>query len=195
MAWRLAKSLTKLREQINAAHPARSKVSDGSIGDQAHSTRTSDHNPDNQGRVCAVDITHDLANGADGRELSRRLTADPRMKYVIFGGVIFKARTGQWEPYRGSNPHNKHVHISVKADSADDETPWDLAASSTPKARHTLKRGHKGPAVGELQKALGVPVDDNFGAQTENAVREFQAHHGLTVDGIAGKNTLDLLFK
>ena len=34
MAWRLAKSLEKLRSQVNAKHPKRSKASDGAIGDE-----------------------------------------------------------------------------------------------------------------------------------------------------------------
>lgn len=34
MAWRLAKSLVTLREQVNALSPNRSRVSDGTIGDK-----------------------------------------------------------------------------------------------------------------------------------------------------------------
>lgn len=45
MAWRLAKSLVQLREQINALSPNRSKVSDGTIGNAAHSARTSNQAP------------------------------------------------------------------------------------------------------------------------------------------------------
>jgi|HigsolmetaAR201D_1030396.scaffolds.fasta_scaffold15936_2 hypothetical protein len=49
MAWRLARSLEQLRRQIDAAYPGRSKASDGTIGDVAHSQRNSDHNPDAYG--------------------------------------------------------------------------------------------------------------------------------------------------
>ena len=126
--WRLAKSLTQLRKQINEAHPARSKVSDGSVGDTRHQAKGkgSDHNPNAQGIVTAIDITHDPASGIDGKELNKSLIADPRTKYVIFAGRIWKARTGKWETYRGANKHDKHVHISVKAESADDDQPWNL---------------------------------------------------------------------
>lgn len=131
-SWRLAKSLEKLRDQLNTQFPFRSKVSDGSIGDQAHAARESDHNPNAQGVVTAIDITHDPAHGVDGNILSRELTKDPRMKYVIWNREIFKARTGQWEAYRGANPHNHHAHISVLADKCDDTSSWTLANQLEP---------------------------------------------------------------
>src|SRR6266542_3302920 len=98
MSWRLAKALEQLRLQINTSFPLRSKVSDGSIGDTAHSNRASDHNPNAAGVVTAIDVTHDVAHGVDGHTLSRQLIKDKRTKYVIFSGEIWKARTGKWEP-------------------------------------------------------------------------------------------------
>jgi len=59
-----------------------------------------------------------------------------------------------------------------------------------------LARGSRGPEVTELQKRLQMlgyvvgPIDGIFGRQTESAVRLFQKEHGLTVDGIAGRNTI-----
>lgn len=60
-----------------------------------------------------------------------------------------------------------------------------------------LKRGDQGNAVKELQVELinaGMDLstygaDGDFGAETERAVKAFQSKYGLTVDGIAGKNT------
>ena len=52
-----------------------------------------------------------------------------------------------------------------------------------------LRMGSRGPAVAELQRALGIPADGVFGRQTRGAVRAFQAAHGLEVDGIAGPIT------
>lgn len=129
MTWRLARSLETLRDQINAAHPNRSKASDGSIGDAAHAARKSEHNPDANGVVRAIDITHDPSGGVDGAVLSRQLISDSRAYYVIFAGEIYKSRTGQWEPYRGPNRHDHHVHISVVGDAHgyDDTVPWKLS--------------------------------------------------------------------
>lgn len=189
MAWRLAKSLVKLREQVNAAYPSRSKISDGSIGDQLHASRASDHNPDNLGRVTAIDITHDPANGVDGQKLSNQLIADKRAKYVIFAGRIWKARTGQWEPYRGSNRHDKHVHISVTSEMADYDSPWDIARLPDAPTQPTLRLGSKGQDVRLLQEKLSVPIDGVFGPKTAASVEKFQRQQGLTADGVVGAAT------
>lgn len=130
--WRVAGSLDRLREQVNEKWPSRSKISDGSIGDAAHASRTSDHNPwlrvAGIGVVTALDLTHDPTHGPSGDQLAQSLITDPRVKYVIFNRRIWKARTGTWEPYRGPNPHNHHVHVSVKSEAAhfDNRSDWSL---------------------------------------------------------------------
>jgi len=135
--WRLAKSLEQLRSQVNTASPKRSKVSDGTIGDAAHASRSSDHNPwikDSKGVgvVSAMDITHDPGDGVDGNILSRALIKDSRVKYVIFNSQIWKVRTGKWERYTGSNAHKQHVHVSVNPESLDDVRPWPWPVSVAP---------------------------------------------------------------
>jgi hypothetical protein len=136
MAWRLAKSLEKLRSQVNAKHPKRSKASDGAIGDEKHASRDSDHNPwvkdGKMGVVTAIDITNDPANGCDAHKLADQLRTkkDPRIKYVISNGRIFSATQDpwMWRPYSGSNKHVKHMHISVNASKVlfDDTVEWDI---------------------------------------------------------------------
>ncbi len=133
MAWRVARSLDVLLGQINTRFPQRSKASDGSIGDRAHAATKSEHNPDHLGIVRARDFTHDPAHGVDIDRLSDELAAsrDPRIRYIIANALILDSRPGnrpwQWVKYAGSNPHTKHLHLSVVADArADDPRPWDL---------------------------------------------------------------------
>lgn len=190
MAWRLAKSLIKLRTQINDRWPNRSKISDGSIGDEAHSARASDHNPDSRGIVCAIDITKDDANGPDLHLLAEALTNDQRTKYLIYTARIWKARTQKWEPYRGPNKHNHHLHVSVQAQTADDERTWQLTTDITPLSYPVLEFGARGQAVRELQERLraanfSLAVDGAYGRATEAAVRNFQLREGLASTGIA----------
>jgi len=54
----------------------------------------------------------------------------------------------------------------------------------------TLRMGSRGPAVAQMQQALGIAADGIYGAGTARAVRRFQSANGLTVDGIAGPVTL-----
>ncbi|WP_434616451.1 DNA/RNA non-specific endonuclease [Azospirillum sp. B2RO_4] len=139
-SWRVAKSLLVLREQVNAQAPDRNKGSDGTIGDAAHASRNSDHNPwvtdGAAGVVTAMDITHDPRGGCDAGALAAAIVAskDDRVKYVIWDRRIANHATidGQpawaWRPYTGANPHNKHVHISVLSEKVqyDNEKEWQL---------------------------------------------------------------------
>lgn len=113
---RLANSLVRLRDQVNAAYPGRSTASDGWIGNAAHAASASDHNPNSQGVVCALDLTNDPANGFDVHALAERLRVNrhPNLRYIISNRRIASAGTNwNWQPYYGSNAHDKHAHFSV----------------------------------------------------------------------------------
>jgi peptidoglycan hydrolase-like protein with peptidoglycan-binding domain len=137
--WRLAGSLIQLRTEVNAVAPNRSKASDGAIGNAAHAASRSDHNPQQDGVVCALDVTHDPANGADCHAWAERVrtSGQPCLKYVIFAGRIASVTRGlEWRAYTGSNPHTSHMHVSVgrggdgrSTEPYDDETSWGIAAA------------------------------------------------------------------
>jgi peptidoglycan hydrolase-like protein with peptidoglycan-binding domain len=50
-----------------------------------------------------------------------------------------------------------------------------------------------GNAVAQLQSALHLTPDGDFGPETEAAVKRLQARHGLTVDGVVGPATWSLI--
>lgn len=130
-AWTLAPALSALLREVNARWPHRSKASDGTIGDTAHAARQSEHNPDSRGIVRAVDIT---VAGIDKAALLRAVIGDSRVHYVISDRKIY-SRSNGWTPaaYYGANPHDKHVHISLRnrtSESADWATV-DKAAADT----------------------------------------------------------------
>ncbi len=131
--WRLAPSLIALVAEADRRKPTRSRLSDGSIGDTAHSARTSDHNPAD-GWVCAVDLDDDGDStpilGVDLLVNHLVASRDPRVKYVIRNGRIWQPSTG-WRTYTGINAHRQHAHISIWNTPAarDDVSAWWPPAS------------------------------------------------------------------
>jgi len=109
--------------QATALKPARKKISDGLLPSAAHIKQNpnSDHNTG-----LAVDLTHDPKNGIDCAEIFEKLKEDERVSYLIFNKKIWsraKAKSGN-RVYTGSNPHNKHLHISINANKSNDTSPW-----------------------------------------------------------------------
>ena len=109
--------------QATALKPLRKKASDGLLPSAAHIKQSpaSDHNTG-----LAVDLTHDPKNGIDCVDIFEKLKDDKRVKYLIFQGKIWskeKAKQGN-RKYTGSNPHNKHLHISIVDTHSNDVSPW-----------------------------------------------------------------------
>lgn len=201
---RNAPAILQLRRQCNELWPQRSKANDGMLGDARHQQRKSDHNPNSAGVVTAVDITHDPRNGCHAGEVAESIRAsrDPRVKYIIWNRRIMSGEgqsepAWKWRKYTGENPHDRHVHVSVRGPAKfwDDTSAWAVqprAADPTePEVveRPLLKLGSKGEAVEYVQHALGVTEDGRFGPQTELAVEEFQRKRKMPVDGIVGPYT------
>ena len=107
-----------LREQIDDAFIDRDRNSDGWIGDARHQLRVSDHCPDENGWVRAIDIDKDLRSHKSAAfDLADQLRicgkTDKRIKYVIFNHKIASQKSKfEWKPYTGINPHEHHIHIS-----------------------------------------------------------------------------------
>ena len=106
--------------QATALRPKRKKASDGLLPSAAHITQSpnSDHNTG-----YAVDLTHDPVFGINCVELFIKLQEDKRVKYLIFQGRIWSQDKGVLK-YTGSNPHNKHLHISIKDGHGNDTSEW-----------------------------------------------------------------------
>ena len=132
--WNLAPCLVALFAEADRRDPTRDDSSDGSIGNAEHAARSSDHNPAD-GWVCAGDIDDDQDEPSPGVHLLRQhlvASRDPRVKYLIHEGTIWKAYENRglpaWQPqvYTGFNAHKSHLHISVwnTPDARDDTGPW-----------------------------------------------------------------------
>lgn len=146
MAWRLVRSLDTLRAQVKAAAPravppATPAAAWGTVGDLAHQSGTSDHNPavykalGSTPVVCAADFPHAPALGLDGHAFTEALrqSRDPRIGYVIFDGRIFSSTNAPWtwRTYTGSDRHGDHWHVSgVHTALADDTRPWRMPGAA-----------------------------------------------------------------
>jgi hypothetical protein len=110
-------------KQATALFPKRSKLSDGLLPSAAHikASPNSDHNTG-----LAVDLTHDPKNGIDCAVIFEKLKEDNRVDYLIFDKKIWsRARRKEGNrKYTGSNPHSKHLHISINSANASDTSPW-----------------------------------------------------------------------
>lgn len=144
MAWRAARSLTTLHQQLRAGAPRAAAGTPaaawGLIGDLAHTT--GDHVPKDfpgwgNDIVTAADFPHAPALGLDSRKVldDIRRSKDPRVKYGISMGQMYSSygvtKNGvyippfTWRDYSGSDGHFTHGHLSVVGDSrADGTQPW-----------------------------------------------------------------------
>lgn len=118
-----------LLAQATARWPGRSRASDGICPSPTHSSQnpTSDHELGN-----AVDLTHDPAHGCDAHAWARDLVErrDRRVTYIISNKRIVSSlpvggyAAWTWRNYTGANPHQSHVHVSIKSASRGDCSPW-----------------------------------------------------------------------
>ena len=139
MIWRLAAAADTLRNQVNTRYPNRDRRSDGTIGDQAHRRRISDHNPDKQGFVMALDLDEDGWPAhvfADQLIAYMRTSNDTRIKNVVYENRVASGtykdvkgqppRYWQWRPAKGMG-HEHHIHISFNVNARYDARPFPLA--------------------------------------------------------------------
>lgn len=147
MAWQVAKGLEAFRDKVNRRWQNRDKKSDGTIGDTAHQSRTSGHNPDDTPgsepswdgdsdtlqEVRAWDMDKDLGEpGTTAQMLVDHLIKLPGLskiiRYIIFNRKMYHSRDNfAPTPYEGDNPHTEHVHFeSAWTQEADNNTTFDF---------------------------------------------------------------------
>jgi peptidoglycan hydrolase-like protein with peptidoglycan-binding domain len=85
------------------------------------------------------------------------------------------------------SPPPSALPVATHHQASDAATTSDVASSTSTEAPAG------GNAVEQLQSALHLPVDGDFGPETEAAIRRLQARHGLTVDGIVGPATWSVI--
>lgn len=142
MGWVLTQNMVRLRTELNQLGPNRDRTTDGSVGDLAHQSSPSGHNPDLTGypewadgdsldEVRAIDVDKDgpWLYGQSMEKIVQHLVMRGRkgdpipLAYIIYNRRIWGWFNG-WatQTYNGDNPHDKHAHFSgdysQKADNA-----------------------------------------------------------------------------
>jgi hypothetical protein len=129
---RLSKAAIQLREQFDDTFPDRDRTSDGWIGDTRHAARPSDHNPNAENWVLAIDVDRDVSGKskpdlmpdiADQIRILCKSKKERRITYIIFDGRIASSKKNwAWREYTGANKHNHHCHISFSEESVNDSS-------------------------------------------------------------------------
>jgi hypothetical protein len=149
--------MENLRNQINQwarnNNAKRDTESDGSIGDVAHQSSRSGHNPDdtpgslpewdgdpdNTPEVRAIDVDSDLnIPGTNMQALVNHIVAKRpwTLRYVIYNRKIAEAANDwKWRDYGGSDPHTGHAHFSgAYTQAADNDTSYNYKLEEIPVA-------------------------------------------------------------
>lgn len=123
---------------------------------------------------------------------------DVMFRYIVRNGLLDELQRFDWAGFaRGYNgPAYKKFAYHTKLAAA-----YKLYAGQeapTSPASGMLRMGSAGKRVRELQGLLvranfPVKVDGDFGPSTREALRGFQKSNGLTIDGVAGPETMQVL--
>ena len=119
-------------------------------------------------------------------------TADPVAVQDVAAPITTQAPTS--EPTAAALPTETPIPTQ--------ELTPELAATPTPapSAVPVLKSGAKGEQVKQMQERLITlqyltgNADGDFGPGTKQAVMDFQSRNSLQADGVAGRQTLEILF-
>ena len=110
---------------------------------------------------------------------------------------------GIWGP--GSEKHSKNCDCKVDAPAPADATAPAEAPQKAPEAPQSASMKYPGPpmikvgsleneAVKLIQAKVGAKVDGNYGPQTRQMVRNWQAANSCKTDGIVGPSTWKAMF-
>jgi hypothetical protein len=138
MKVKLSKAAVQLREQIDDSFPDRSRLSDGWIADARHMRAgKSDHCPDDQGWVRAIDVSRGLFQGSepdimgdlvDQLRQAGRSKRENRISYIIYDGFIYSSKFRFIKrKYTGANKHTKHAHFSFKKEADNDGSFYQVS--------------------------------------------------------------------
>jgi hypothetical protein len=188
-AWVKVKWIQPLFDACNTLAPDRSHAQDGTIGDLAHASGTSGHNPDDTPGVQAErqdadSIPEVRAADVDSRGIPMERVVQAvlhgpaselnRLIYIIFNRRIWSKSNG-WRQavYTGDDPHDTHAHFSGDPAADEDSRPWtSVLALAEGTTVSDFDPYGKAPAAGNRE--AGVLTSDLWG-QEMNGVSPYDS--------------------
>ncbi len=139
--------------------------------------------------VTARDFTHDPRGGLSCEWLAAALQRgrDQRIKYVIWDHCIMAGQAGPspwaWRPYRGANPHERHLHLSVVPDDrALTRIPWQLPDLEDDDMSAETER-----LIREIHTNLEAVVSRVIDQKLGSGVWDYRGHHLSPEDNVVGQ--------
>jgi hypothetical protein len=112
-------------------------------------------------------------------------TSEPERYVFVKVEGLEKPKQYQYEPTDKEIEDASNDELDKKIQTPDTEGNPDVATKVK-----TLRKGSKGESVKNLQTALGITADGDFGNKTYEALKQFQKDNGLSADGVAGPKTM-----
>lgn len=191
MAVNSVPSSTSLVEEVNWLAPGRDKSSDGTIGDSAHASSASNHNPDETGNTGGNEDS-DSINEVHARDIDNsgpwppgwnmerivqiilarcRAGIETRAFEIIYNRRIWTAARDWIErEYRGSNPHDHHAHFSFRYGSGSGQSnpenrtgPWGIREARELELAPPKQEDEMDiqEYFASIARAVAVPADPN----------------------------------
>jgi hypothetical protein len=195
MTWKPHEAIPVFFAQVNERWPGRDKSSDGVVGDYLHQQRESDHNPDEEGWVKAMDIDKDLRGDPEDMDtLAEQLleyarTRQPgseRLKNIVYKDRVasgtYADRFWVWR-YDSSLEHFSHMHVSLTDGTENDDRLFDIPilmeddpVALTQSEIDAIVEGVWNKAIKRPWDGKVVPVKDTLGS----------THYYATTGGFVG---------
>jgi peptidoglycan hydrolase-like protein with peptidoglycan-binding domain len=105
------------------------------------------------------------------------------------GSRTTEQTAGRWTTYVATRMGDKRGVVVFRPRIATAPAATPVSTTAKVSTLRTLRKGSVGTDVAILQRRLGIAADGNFGPLTDQAVRNWQAAHSLTTDGIVGPQT------
>ena len=146
------------------------------------------------------DPLNKMVGGASGSQHRKGNAADFSVK-LPDGSKVDAPTLAVWTEmymdklgYKGGVGMYDAGHDYIHVDARGKNVAWYDSYSSTgcpgQGGRPTIyRKGTKGAGVVLIQRKLGLAADGHYGAKTADAVKRWQAQHGLDDDGVFGRET------